>query len=62
MDLTMNIAQLSVDMHEQRATQSLGIAALKMSIDSSSEALALIEEVAAESLDPNLGNSIDIYA
>lgn len=61
MDLTMNIAQLSVDMHQQRAAQSLGIAALKMSIDTGSEALELIENV-AESLDPNLGNSIDIYA
>jgi len=57
----MNIAQLSVDMHQQRAAQSLGIAALKMSIDTGSEALELIENV-AESLDPNLGNSIDIYA
>lgn len=62
MDLTMSIAQLSVDMHQQRAAQNLGIAALKMSIDSGSEALALVEEVAAESLDPNLGNSIDVYA
>lgn len=61
MDLTMNIAQLSVDMHQQRAAQSLGIAALKMSIDTGSEALELIENV-TESLDPNLGNSIDIYA
>ena len=61
MDLTMNIAQLSVDMHQQRAAQSLGISALKMSIDTGSEALELIENV-AESLDPNLGNSIDIYA
>ena len=32
-----------------------------MSIDTGSEALELIENV-AESLDPNLGNSIDIYA
>ena len=61
MDLTMNIAQLSVDMHQQRAAQSLGIATLKMSNDTDSEALQLIENV-AESLDPNLGSSIDIYA
>lgn len=61
MDLTMNIAQLSVDMHQQRAAQSLGIAALKMSIDTGSESLELIENV-TESLDPNLGSSIDIYA
>lgn len=61
MDLTMSIAQMSVNMHQQQAQQSLGIAVAKMAMDSGTEALELIEESTA-SLDPNLGKSVDIYA
>ncbi len=61
MDLTMDIAQMSVGMHQAQAQQSLGIAVAKLAMDSGKEALDLIEETTA-SLDPNLGNSVDIYA
>ena len=61
MDLTMDIAQMSVGMHQAQAQQSLGIAVAKMAMDSGSEALDLIEESTA-SLDPSLGNSIDVSA
>ena len=61
MDLTMDIAQMSVGMHQAQAQQSLGIAVAKMAMDSGKDALDLIEETTA-SLDPNLGNSVDIYA
>ena len=61
MDLTMDIAQMSVGMHQAQAQQSLGIAVAKMAMDSGKDALELIEETTA-SLDPNLGNSVDIYA
>ena len=61
MDLTMDIAQMSVGMHQMQAQQSLGIAVAKMAMDSGTEALELIEESTA-SLDPNLGKSVDIYA
>ena len=61
MDLTMDIAQMSVGMHQAQTAQSLGIAVAKMAMDSGKEALELIEDTAA-SLDPNLGNSVDIYA
>ena len=61
MDLTMDIAQMSVGMHQMQAQQSLGIAVAKMAMDSGSEALELIEESTA-SLDPSLGNSIDVSA
>ena len=61
MDLTMDIAQLSVGMHQQQAAQSLGIAGAKLAMDSGKEALELIEESTA-SLDPSLGNSIDVSA
>ena len=61
MDLTMDIAQMSVGMHQMKAQHSLGIAVAKMAMDSGSEALELIEESTA-SLDPSLGNSIDVSA
>ena len=61
MDLTMDIAQLSVSMHQQQAAQSLGIAVAKLAMDSGKDALDLIEESTA-SLDPSLGNSIDVSA
>ena len=52
---------MSVSMHQAQAQQSLGIAVAKMAMDSGKDALDLIEETTA-SLDPNLGNSVDIYA
>ena len=61
MDLTMDVAQMSVGMHQMQAQQSLGIAVAKMAMDSGKDALELLEETTA-SLDPSLGNSIDIYA
>ena len=60
MDLTMDIAQLSVRMHEQQTAQSFGIAVAKMAMDSGKEALDLIEETTA-GLDPNLGTNVDVY-
>ena len=61
MDLTMDIAQMSVGMHQAQASQQLGIAVAKMAMDSGKDALKLIEETTA-SIDPSLGNSVDIYA
>lgn len=61
MDLTMDIAQMSVGMHQAQAAQSLGIAVAKITMDSGKGALELIEDTTA-SLDPNLGNSVDVYA
>ena len=61
MDLTMDVAQMSVGMHQMQAQQSLGIAVAKMAMDSGKDALELIEETTA-SIDPSLGNSIDVSA
>ena len=61
MDLTMDVAQMSVGMHQMQAQQSLGIAVAKMAMDSGKDALKLLEETTA-SLDPSLGNSVDVYA
>ena len=57
----MDVAQMSVGMHQAQAQQSVGIAVAKLAMDSGKEALDLIEETTA-SLDPNLGNSVDMYA
>ena len=61
MDLTMDVAQMSVGMHQMQAQQSLGIAVAKRAMDSGKDALELLEETTA-SLDPSLGNSVDVYA
>ena len=61
MDLTMDIAQMSVNMHQQQTAQSLGIAVAKMAMDSSDDALELLEETTA-SVDPNLGHVVDVSA
>lgn len=61
MDLTMDIAQMSVGLHQMQTQQSLGIAVAKLAMNSGNEALELIEESTA-SLDPSLGNSIDVSA
>lgn len=59
--MDMAIATLSVDMNMAKTQQELGIAALKLAISSDTsgveEALELVE-----SLDPNLGNNLDITA
>ena len=57
----MDVVQMSVGMHQAQASQQLGIAVAKLAMDSGKDALELIEETTA-SLDPNLGNSVDIYA
>ena len=57
----MDVAQMSVSMHQAQASQQLGIAVAKLAMDSGKDALELIEKTTA-SLDPNLGNSVDIYA
>ena len=57
----MDVAQMSVGMHQAQAQQSLGIAVAKMAMDSGKEALDLIEETTA-SLDPNVGSNVDMYA
>jgi len=61
MDLTMDIAQMSVNMHQQQDMQSLGIAVAKMSMNASDDALELLEETTA-SVDPNLGHVVDLSA
>jgi len=59
--MDMNIAALSVDMHLAQTQQNFGVAVMKMAMENSTEQ---VEEVLQElgSLEPNLGNNIDITA
>ena len=56
--MDMSIAALSVDMHQAQLWQDIGIKVLDKAIEADSE---MIEEALnIGSLDPNLGNNIDI--
>ena len=59
--MDMAIAAMSVDMNAAKVQQELGISVLKMAMTAETsnveEALAVVE-----SLDPNLGNNLDVTA
>ena len=56
--MDMSIAAMSVDMHQAQLWQDIGIKVLDKVIETDSE---MIEEALnIGSLDPNLGNNIDI--
>ena len=56
--MDMSIAAMSVDMHQAQLWQDIGIKVLDKAIEADSE---MIEEALnIGSLDPNLGNNIDI--
>ena len=59
--MDMSIAALSVDMSMARTQQELGISVLKMAMAAET---STVEEAleAVESLDPALGNNLDITA
>ena len=60
MGMDMNIAAMSVDMSQARYTQQLGISVMKMAMDTTEEAVGELLEELGGSLDPALGNNIDI--
>ena len=58
--MDMSIAAMSVSMHQNQAMQDMGMAVLKMAMDTTEVAT---EEMLAElSVDPNLGTMVDIQA
>jgi len=57
--MDMSIAALSVDMSLAKTQQELGVSVLKMAIAADTSAVEEALEV-VESLDPALGNNIDI--
>lgn len=58
----MNIAAMSVGMAAQRTTQDMGVAVLKMAMEDGSQGIEQLLDSMQQSLDPNLGNNIDIEA
>ena len=59
--MDMAIAAMSVDMNAAKVQQELGISVLKMAMETDAQAAEEIVEV-VESLDPALGNNLDITA
>jgi uncharacterized protein YdaL len=58
----MSIAAMSVGMAAQRTTQDMGVAVLKMAMEDGSQGIEQLLDSMQQSLDPNLGNNIDIEA
>ena len=57
--MDMAIAALSVDMNAAKVQQEIGISVLKMAISADTSAVEEALEV-VESLDPALGNNLDV--
>ena len=59
--MDMSIAAMSVSMHQGQAMQDMGMAILKMAMDTTETGTEeMLEQL--ESLDPNLGALVDIQA
>ena len=59
--MDMSIAALSVDMSSARTQQELGVSVLKLAMETQTAGVEEALEV-VKSLDPALGNNIDITA
>ena len=60
--MDMSIAALSVGMHQNQASQDMGVAVLKMAMDNTGTETTQMLDQMTESLDPNLGRMLDIQA
>ncbi|SHK96873.1 Putative motility protein [Selenomonas ruminantium] len=58
--MDMSIAAMSVNMHQSQAMQDMGVAILKMAMDTTE--VATEEMLEKLSVDPNLGAMVDIQA
>lgn len=58
--MDMSIAAMSMDMSQARFSQQLGISVMKMAMDTTEAAVEEILEGISASLDPAVGNNIDI--
>ena len=59
--MDMAIAAMSVDMSAAKVQQELGVSVLKMAMEADNSAAEEVLEV-VESLDPNVGNNLDVTA
>lgn len=63
MDLTMNIAALSVGLSEAKTQQGLQLSMMKKAMDMAGEGVEeLLAATGPVSLDPNLGTTVDVQA
>ncbi|MGP1366283.1 MAG: YjfB family protein [Schwartzia sp. (in: firmicutes)] len=63
MDLTMNIAALSVGLSEAKTQQGLQISMMKKAMDMAGEGVEeLLAATGPVSLDPSLGTTVDMQA
>lgn len=60
--MDMSIAALSVSMNQAQTAQDMGVAVLKMAMDSTTSTTTELLDEVAESLDTNLGQNLDIIA
>ena len=60
--MDMSIAAMSVGMHQVQAGQDMGVAVLKMAMETAEAGPEELLEQMEASLDPNLGALVDIQA
>ncbi|MBQ7515888.1 MAG: YjfB family protein [Schwartzia sp.] len=58
--MEMSIAAYSVDMHQAQAMQALGLKAMEAAMDMSAAGMEELLDDITGSLDPNLGNLVDV--
>jgi len=58
--MDMSIAAFSVDMHQAQAMQSLGLKTMEAALEMSATGMEELLDATAESLDPNLGQLVDV--
>ena len=62
MDLSMQIAAMSMSMQSVQYANQLNIAMLKQSMETQEASVDALLDMASVSLDPSLGHRIDSYA
>ncbi|NLU08414.1 MAG: putative motility protein [Clostridiales bacterium] len=59
----MDITAMSIVMNQSKVQQNVGIAIMKMAMDTNNQTAAQIAEMMSDiSADPNLGNNVDFIA
>lgn len=64
MDLNMSIAAMSVGLHQQRVDEQMGVAVMKMAMQSQEEMTsAMLEELGAPDVSAmtGIGGNVDMY-
>lgn len=59
---TMSIAAASVGMNQGQAMQDFSVGMLKKSMDATTEGMEALLESLPQSIDPSVGNNVDVQA